>query len=248
MTTFKVRAGSVIGQAHHQSWRNCQDKYRLATYHYEGRAYLSGLVCDGCSEADHSEVGAALLAEYGVMELGRLLQAGHGVKELPVQLYGRCLTFISILCDQLVGTGAESLARKEQIANYWLTTVVGFVIGEVESVIFVAGDGFTLVNDTLQDHQAGPAPRYMAYDLLDEPGQHRTAGFEVLELATASIERLAVWTDGFQPDLLPELARLGRGSRALQRQLNIWANQKKLSDDTTGILVEREVVGHEDQA
>jgi hypothetical protein len=162
-------------------------------------------------------------------------QDGWAWKILPL---GESEYLIGVVCDGCGSSAHSEVGAKllaEFLAEYLLATVLGFVVGPEQTVIFAAGDGLVIVNDTLTVRDEGNAPHYLAYALLDESA---SAGFEVTVWETATIERLAIWTDGLPPELNTQIWQLG-GPRNLQRQLNIWAGKQLLADDTTGIILER---------
>lgn len=242
MSLFNLKAGSVPGKDHLFRQANCQDKYRWASFEFEGKLYQAGIVCDGCGSAEQSEVGAALLAEFGVAELERLIEQGFSLEELPEELYRSCLKFLKELSCLVVGEKASPGRATEFIGRYLLATVLGFVMSEEQTLIFAAGDGLIIVNDQLENRDEANRPNYLAYGLL-EPAQLASPTplrqrFDSRLLPTATVERLAVWTDGFDPALSGEIWNLG-GPRGLQRKLNIWSKRKLLADDTTGITLER---------
>ncbi len=244
MSKFEVKAGSVIGQDHTMRQANCQDKYSYTEVEVEGQLYQVGVVCDGCSSGGHSEVGAGLLAEFMVRETGRQLRAGEIVADVPPQLYRRGLAFLHNLSCLLLGDTPSPGELALFTEKYLLATVLGFIIGPQKTVIFAAGDGLIILNDRVIIRDEDNAPRYLAYGLLEPiwlTGEALSpSNFEIIEADTAAIERLAIWTDGFDPTLSHEIWKPG-GPRSLQRQLNVWAKEKRFGDDCTGIAVVREI-------
>lgn len=242
MKKFELRAGSVIGQEHIFRQTNCQDKYRCGEVVAESQRYLLGVVCDGCSSGPQSEVGAALLAEFSIREITRMLEDGWAVEQVPAGFYERILAFLQNLSHLVLGDAPSKAEIAGFTGTYLLATILGFIVGEEKTVIFAAGDGLAIVNDRVLVRDEGNAPRYPAYGLVDPAFLEGKAAtrtqFEVISLDTAQVERLAIWTDGFNPALADQIWNLG-GPRSLQRKLNVWARQKLFSDDTTGITVAR---------
>src|SRR4051812_948667 len=103
MSTLTVRAGSVIGNEHILRQTNSQDKYRFAEVQADEKTYLVGVVCDGCSSGLHSEVGAALQAEFIVQETARILAEGYPMEHIPGELYNRTLAFLETLGNIILG-------------------------------------------------------------------------------------------------------------------------------------------------
>jgi hypothetical protein len=89
----------------------------------------------------------------------------------------------------------------------------------------------------------GNRPNYLAYLLLAaraETLSYSKLNFaEIRRLPTSQVERLAFFTDGFEPELLPDVWGMSRHPRALQRQFNIWSRQKHFADDATCVLIEK---------
>ncbi len=242
MTLFNLKAGSVPGRDHLFRQANCQDRYRCGSFEIKGSAYRAGIVCDGCGSAEASEVGAALLAEFGITEVARLIGQGRGLGDLAGELYRNSLGFLEKLTGLVAGETVSPDKAGGFIGCFLLATMLGFVMSEEETLVFAAGDGFIIVNDEIECRDENNRPHYLAYDLLD-PGQYpelppRRESFDFRLLPTASVERLAVWTDGFDPALKGEIWNLA-GPRGLQRKLNVWGKRKLFADDTTGITLER---------
>jgi hypothetical protein len=240
MATFTVRAGSVTGSEHILRAANSQDKFRYSQFVIGGREYAVGIVCDGCSEGQHSEVGAALLAEFLSRRAEKLLSDGFHIGEVPDLLYHWALQFLKSLSDWLLGTDYNQNDLTGFAKDYLLATVVGFIVGDEQTVIFSAGDGLILVNDHTLVLNQDNRPTYLAYDILNPAHlteNRSSTGFETQFYDTSAIERLAIWTDGFDPALAHELTELSAHPRALQRKLNVWSSQKRFHDDTTGILL-----------
>jgi hypothetical protein len=242
MPLFSLKAGSVPGRDHLSRQANCQDKYRWASFAHGGKLYQAGIVCDGCGSAEQSEVGAALLAEFGVAELERLIGQGHTLDDLPAKLYRASLDLLAEITRLVAGAKDPSSRATVFIGRYLLATVLGFVTNEEQTLVFAAGDGLTIINDRLEIRDEANRPDYLAYGLLEPDELIRPVplrqSFDFKLLPTDGIERLAVWTDGFDPALAPEIWRL-KGPRGLQRKLNIWSKRQLFTDDTTGITLER---------
>lgn len=240
MATFTVRAGSVTGSEHLLRTANNQDKFRYNQFVINGRQYAVGIVCDGCSEGQHSEVGAALLAEFLSRRAENLLSEGFQLVEVPDLLYHWALQFLKSLSGWILGMDYSQNNLTGFAKDYLLATVVGFIVGDDQTVVFSAGDGLILVNDHASVLNQDNRPAYLAYDILNPAHltENRTRnGFETQIYDTEAIERLAIWTDGFDPVLAHDLTELAAHPRALQRKLNVWSSQKRFHDDTTGILL-----------
>ncbi|MEI7554697.1 protein phosphatase 2C domain-containing protein [Candidatus Chlorohelix sp.] len=232
MRRFKVSAGSTIGKNHTLRQANCQDKYNITEIQVNGESYLIGVVCDGCGSGSNSEVGAGLMARFLCQESARQLSKGVPIEWLPDILYRAALRYMRRVLQGL--RSLNPAQNHEVIAEYLLTTALGFVMNSEKGIIFSAGDGLCVLNKNISAIDQNNTPHYLAYDLLN----NIPSSFEVREFSVKQLERLAIWTDGLDPQLLP--STWGHSHpRGLQRQLNVHFRKGRLEDDTTGIVVER---------
>lgn len=232
MKNIQVCTGQIIGLDHTRRQVNCQDSHTLI----ESDDYLVGVVCDGCGEGLRSEVGAALATGYIAGQAAGLLEDGFGPEAIPGILHQRTLSYL----DNLVAL-TQPVNRVQFIQNHLLFTIVGLILTEGSGVIFTAGDGLLAMDEETMDIDQSNRPAYIAYHLLQdhlEDRFHLPDGFQVVTLPP-DWQRLAITSDGFVPELLPQVWRL-KHPRGLQRKLNVWANQeRRFQDDATIIAVER---------
>jgi hypothetical protein len=234
MEGFSVKTGSIIGRVHSQHQANCQDKFALTNEKINDQNYLIGVVADGCGSGKHSEIGAGLLANFLVREAARQLAKGTELNEIPNRLYPTAVCYLKrVLAGMQPGDPAN---LGQTVADYFLATALGFVIGQEKGIIFTAGDGLLALNETVNVLDKQNYPNYLGYHLL--PGAETPMVFEVTEFEVADLERLAIWTDGLCPELLPQT--WGHSyPRGLQRQLNLLSRSGSLADDATGIVIEK---------
>jgi len=157
---FEVAIGSVTGRDHILVNKNNQD----ASCVRADKEKIVVVVCDGCSEGRHSEVGAKIGASLIAEEIKKVaLNTG--------QLYSKNFweevrrnTLARIRC-LAVDMGGSFL---RVISDYFLFTVIGFVLTKENFFLFSIGDGFAQVND--ESIMLGPfpgnEPPYLAYALL----------------------------------------------------------------------------------
>jgi hypothetical protein len=169
-----------------------------------------GVVSDGCGEGSASEVGALLTVALARAAIARGLAC-----ELE-------LSAIAKLAANEVELGLEKLARSIPaherttfVREHLLATLVGFVARDREAVLFAAGDGLWLADGAARVLEQDNRPLYPAYALS---GEQVPLTIERVQGA----ERLAVATDGLDPEALRDLARcegavLGRRLVLLQR-------------------------------
>jgi hypothetical protein len=199
---FTVRSGTVPGIQHTRKRVNNQDSYVLREIDINGAQYTIGVVSDGCTgnkKRSRTEIGSGLLTLYVFSEVRTLLALNVPLKDIPAQLYARCVSFVgNIARATIAGTPGEMASF---IENMFLCTLVGFVKSETEVVTFQAGDGFVLINDQDLIVDQNDRPTYLAYHQIDHSILGKVAeelpdGFETNVYDVAYLERLAVGTDG----------------------------------------------------
>jgi hypothetical protein len=241
-----ISNATTLGRAHRLMQHNCQDFAATAT---PGPNITIGLVCDGCgskfvgngrlpadTHPSHNEIGANLLGQFAISILSNKLSTlpqSPGPETLEAilsELHLASLTFLHHLAAHF-----PEAARRQFIATRLLTTLVGFVqVGET-AVFFWQGDGFLAVDGTVCQLESGNQPDYLAYQLL-QPNPCQT-NFQLAFVPQPEQTRwLAVATDGWQAELLGQLAEQ-RTSLALQRWLNVQAQQRGQFDDDGAVAI-----------
>lgn len=194
---WQITGASIPGSDHTMpgkpGWKNNQDAIFTSN---DGRITI-GIVADGCGSGKCSEVGS----QIGVRLLGELLM--ENILRSPLN-FGRIrmnlLGQISVLANSM-GVSLSTI-----VGEYFLFSIVGFVITPKVTTVFHCGDGMYSINGELT--QIGPfannAPPYLAYGILDES----SPGFQVHLFETDSIASIAVGTDGvdYMSDFKNQLA------------------------------------------
>jgi hypothetical protein len=201
MFDFQIAAGSTVGTEHLRIKKNNQDAF----FYLTSPDTIIGVVCDGCGSQSHSEVGAKLGASLLASSLQHYLQlSGKDVN------FERCLQLAQADVLAHLRTMVSKMATSHTgytplVCNYFLFTVIGFVITEDTTWIFSLGDGVTYLNGEARIQEfEGNAPPYLGYNLL--PSHHLTQ-FETgephqldirvnVELPTDELRSLMVGTDG----------------------------------------------------
>lgn len=196
---YQIAAGTVPGRRHVGSGnlligKNNQDAYGTAT----GIGALVACVFDGCSSAEHSEVGAKIAAAI-VPEI--ILKAAHSVNYDRVEL-NKDSFWQSIKSEILrrIGSCAIEMSPNnmlgDTIVRHFLFTTLGVLITRNFTLFFSIGDGVFLINGSI--HTLGPfpdnAPPYLCYELieaLDRPAMK----FALYEIDSAADDVL-IATDG----------------------------------------------------
>lgn len=195
---WTIAGASKMGLDHLSIRQNCHDAYTFGAE----KDVVFGAVLDGCGSGNHSEVGAKLTASYMGKVMPELLRRG---KFLPDELFRLIVSFVKRNVA-LFDDGLEVWTMDDQAAcinDYWLFTVLGFVVEPELTRVFYAGDGTYDVNDVITHISSpGNAPQYIAYNcisdrsLLYDPNIVPSS-FVICEFPTKEVQRISVATDGF---------------------------------------------------
>lgn len=159
---FEIAEGIVSGRDHRLIDKNNQD----AKCTYIDDKKIIAIVCDGCSEGKNSEVGAKIASRLLVEEIKKQsTKSLQAVTESQFWEIVRQNVLAQIRCLALSLGGSFT----QVIVDYFLFTIVGFVLTENDFILFSIGDGYVQIND--ENISIGPfpgnEPPYMAYSLLD---------------------------------------------------------------------------------
>lgn len=231
-----ISHATIVGRAHRLMQHNCQDFAAAAT---PAPNIAIGLVCDGCGSKfrenghlfpSHNEIGANLLGQFVLdflsEKLGNLSHSPcpETLEATLADCHLASLAFLHHVVAHFSGA-----ARRQFIATRLLATLVGFVRTPETAVFFWQGDGFFVANGRIHQLHSNNQPDYLAYQLLQpQPGQ---TNFQLAFLPQPTqLHWLAVASDGWQAEQLTQLAE-PRSSLALQRWLNVQAQQRGQFDD-----------------
>ena len=241
---IKIRKGSVTGSAHSVFGLNCQDAMATSQLQISGGNYYFGVVADGCSEGAKSEVGAQLAVAFIISRIEALIKEGVPILTIPDILYIQLLDYLKTVIDGYNRADQDYAKTVAFIRDHLLFTLIGFVVGPKDTIIFAIGDGVVVLNDFVDVRDEQNFPSYPAYHLID-PRYLRAdrstiqKRFSVYSAETANLHRLAVATDAWQSELLLLMNFLGASTPLnVQRQMNVVAKDKsRFRDDATVILV-----------
>lgn len=232
MENTQIHAGQIMGRDHLLRQANSQDGYTFI----QTEQYIVGIICDGCGDGKHSEVGAKLAANYLAGQAADLLSVGQRIEEIPDLLYPCMVQYLEDLISL-----TQPRDRLAFLREHLLFTIVGVILSADDGVIFTAGDGFYAVDSDICQIDQNNEPVYIAYRLLDPTmlnGLSVPDRFEVQHIK-ADWQQVMISSDGFETNLFSEIWGLAH-PRALQRKLNYWSNQEhRLRDDTTLIAIEK---------
>ena len=239
---FTLKTGKVIGRSHILAGRNCQDSLKTSTTEINGRPYMVGWISDGCSEGAHSEVGSSLATEFLLNQSLHYLSEDIPLEIIPLFLFEDLLSFLrSTLIWQSLDTPQKQALF---IKDFLLFTLVGYIIGPKHSLVMAYGDGLVIINDRIYRrdfHDESPYPGYLLIDplYLDPNRRAISQAFDVFTVETASIKKLAIGSDAWLQEFdLVSLVWGHKHPNQVQRNMNIWSDQKKLVDDASIIVIE----------
>jgi hypothetical protein len=172
---FEIAGGTVAGRDHAAVGRNNQDAF---AWHQDDRCTIA-VVCDGCSEGPHSEVGAKLGARLLVRAIEERFwdyatnpydatKPGSTIQRIEYCRARREPADIPEFWDEVgdhflgsLGTLIPSLANLRVkgdriVHDYFLFTVVGCLITQRFAYVFSVGDGVIAVNGDVE--MLGPFP------------------------------------------------------------------------------------------
>ncbi|MBI3420951.1 MAG: protein phosphatase 2C domain-containing protein [Candidatus Sungbacteria bacterium] len=206
---FEVAAGSVVGRDHAGRGNLLTGRNNQDAYFFGGKDVLVGLVCDGCSQGPHSEVGANI----GAYLIGCILESSIATSLLQVQIsrskkdavdeyfkwvHSRAMAQIDVVAKNMFSTQGQK-TFSEVVGDYFLFTTVGFLVTPEVTVIFSVGDGVYCVNGEIS--RIGPYPNnqppYLAYGLLSTRMDPQLLQFAChAVMPTSEVQSILVGTDG----------------------------------------------------
>lgn len=194
MEKFELGGGTIMGRDHRLCQKNAQDDFTVI----ESEKFLVGVVCDGCGSGDHSEVGAKIGSRIVANELAELaMQSPRIFSPLYQDVALRTLKD-SILrsLERVVTTLGLDFAST--VEDYFLFTIVAFIMTPEDTLVLAAGDGVVFVNGGRFDIEPDPGnkPRYLSYGLLRHDFRESRLLKSVTEVKTADVESILMGTDG----------------------------------------------------
>lgn len=209
-----------IGMEHLESGMNCQD--------YGFSDSINGIICDGCSEGKHSEVGAKLFCYFMDSVLG------------TTDIYW---------VDEVFHRMVEFLYRDKIQA---LKDFMSFTILTVSSTyegwrIDYCGDGYIILQDhdgniTFEELSDGEYPKYYIYNYIaPEYLKHYKDGVSFSQKTYSKEEyaKVGIASDGLRyilqadEELKQEFANCLKSGKELKTKLFINRNHKIFKDDVT---------------
>lgn len=200
------------GKHHLDYGENCQD-YGMV----QGNVKL---VCDGCSQGAHSEVGAKAFVH--------LAGQGYSLEEAFDRL------------TELFGQ------RAEDVRDYLCFTIVRVEEREEDFLLSYCGDGYVILEDlegqiTFLELGGGPYPAYYAYNYVDRSRRkyyRDGVRMKVRSFSKEQYRRAGAATDGLRYAVREERLRAAfvqalRSGREVRVKRFVNQNQNFLKDDLT---------------
>lgn len=190
---FEIAGASVIGRSHRIEGKNNQDSF----FYLENDKMIIGLVSDGCGSGKNSEVGAKL----GVRMIANAIVDTIAEKDI---LFEEILekARLDVLSQIRVLANSLGLSFSRTVVDYFLFTLVGFIITDDETIVFSLGDGVLALNGEIKDLGPFPqnAPPYIAYGITNTSLGEKNPDLLKFcinhEIKTSDLESLMIGTDG----------------------------------------------------
>lgn len=199
---FELASGTALGRNHRSIDRNNQD---AITFYATDHA-IACIVCDGCSDGKHNEVGAKIGARILCWEVVTLVN--RTMKEYPKsaddfivsqdfwnRIHQNILTHINSMVM------AMGMSVSQTVRDFFLFTIVGMLITKNSTQTFALGDGVIMVNGEI--FQMGPYPQneppYLGYNLTGTSSKMLPEFLKIQIIKTVStkdMQTALIGTDG----------------------------------------------------
>lgn len=207
-----------IGQQHLDYGTNCQD------YGYANEN--TKLVCDGCSEGIHSEVGAITFS--------------HLFKHHPAPITERTRLIFDEQLIQLFGQSADD------IKNHLCFTIMIVEEAALNYYVSYCGDGYIITQDKageirFQEINDGEYPKYYAYNYVDAArlaNYKDGVDFTTIAFSKEEYANVGIASDGLRfidkcPNYRGEFMELLKAGKAIPLKRFINKHQALFKDDIT---------------
>lgn len=153
------------------------------------------IVCDGCSQGKHSEVGSKIM----VRAIARAFEQHRDLGEPEAILQAVQKSVVARLNFYTTTLSLEAEPREKVVRDYFLSTVVGFFFTEDRAFFFGLGDGvyghdgkLTVVEPAEDNH-----PIYLGYHLFPKwPEDIPKSGLKVYEILDHLPDSIFIASDG----------------------------------------------------
>ena len=278
--SWSVTCAAKPGHYHLYKGANCQDAAAVAAMPARSAVLqltedsasarkglgqiVVGIGCDGCGEGRYSEMGALALTNFALGECLQHHLRSRSPSETLQHLFPAIVRFIDTnvtwSCPHYGDPAMDAARVADFIKNYWLATMMGFIITDEESVLFWCGDGTYAIDDEAYQYiDQDNTPRYIAYNCLYMPetvgvtAENIPRQFDSMVITPES--RVMVASDGFGtknpdklavarereelPDSLEGLQWGKKGQFGLKKWMNSRSDRGHFEDDCFIITAER---------
>jgi hypothetical protein len=182
---FNITDAHIIGKSHQHLMYNNQDAFSWKN----NDSIIVGVVCDGCGSRPNSEVGAKLGATF----ISNYLLEHYASPNFKIEQLQAALEMFMLTIAKQLGHNSKS-AWKEVLQDYFLFTIIGFIVDHLGTTFFYIGDGAILFNDVWMDLSTNNKPDYLSYNLLES---NQNLQFKTF-YQDNPIRNLLIATDGVQ--------------------------------------------------
>lgn len=250
--TWKLSSGVHIGHSHHRAYQNCQDAVSMSSWSHQQK-YWAGIVCDGCGGTHldlkqygligRSEVGANLLSFRLLQEL---IFKTKQLEHLGCSL-DKIFKEISYSAFHLIMRSIDCMRNEDSILNlqqFWLSTILGFIMTDKEGYIFSCGDGVYQIDEQIQVIDQHGTPDYIAYKCFPSE-KVKDVNLQIVSFDPVNVNRIMVATDGFvdhakfDKDALFDQQWEKTGQYGLKKWMNSHFDKGYFNDDCAIVLAEK---------
>lgn len=258
---YKYYSATIPGYDHIKTMKNNQDALCVL----EKNNHIFGVISDGCGSGEYSELASRLTVTYFSHKIEKQILQDQIYNFLDYQIIvdRTYLTFIDFL------ENLKIFEKKSVFQNGGLATLIGFIIGPQDTLIYHVGDGVYLLNGQMQSlDNYDNTPPYPGYNIFSE---HIKFNVEFCSrIKTIAIDSLVIGSDGAEDlfglsekkypgseEKIGDMSQIWeddkyfKNNKLLQRKLlkiNTRRNSKQfgtleggyLHDDTSLIVVKRE--------
>lgn len=163
----QVRSATIVGRNHIGNGDVLQGgNNQDALFAVMGEDHLIAVICDGCSQGKHAEVGSKLLAR----SLVRAMQQHRALGEPEAILAAVQKSVLETLSLYINTLTLETEDPERVVREYFLSTAVGVMFDEKGGFFFGLGDGVYACDGeiTVVEPSEGNKPIYIGYHLFPE--------------------------------------------------------------------------------
>lgn len=222
-----------MGYYHKEGSINCQD----ATGMYDN---CFKVVCDGCSEGKHSEIGAKLFCKMIVDRYANFVQKGKKYIDIPALM-------LSVM-DELVRIIGD---KPEDIRDYlsFTTLVVEKDLESNSACVYYCGDGYIIIEKddsiSFKKIDCGKYPKYLSYNYVDSiyMAEYQD-GVDISTIEFENVGNVGVASDGIRfvadlddsEQLKQEFKEILLSGKDIKMKLFFNRNEKVFQDDFSIVM------------